>query len=148
MDQLLGGTAIDRRQRADRRAHPMTLRRALYLGGRRKAFRRTGEDTRTYVDCPSAHALMLLFTVVGASVLDALLTLLFIQDGGQEANPLMAVLINNGGAQFVGIKMTLTGLGAWFLAAHEYFPMAYNGLCMLAVGYVGILLIHAAILLS
>lgn len=91
---------------------------------------------------------MLLFTVVGASVLDAFLTLLFIQDGGQEANPLMAVLINNGEAQFVGIKMTLTGLGAWFLAAHEYFAMAYNGLHVLAVGYVGILLIHAAILLS
>jgi len=148
MDHPVGGAAMNRRQQADRRVYPMTLWKALHFGGRRKAFRRMGEGTRTYVDCPSTRTMMLLFIVIGASVLDALLTLLFIQSGGQEANPLMAILINNSEAQFVGIKMTLTGLGAWFLAAHEYFAMAYNGLHVLAVGYVGILLIHAAILLS
>jgi hypothetical protein len=42
----------------------------------------------------------------------------------------------------------LTGLGAWFLVAHQYFPMAYRGLLGLAGGYIGILFIHAVIWLS
>ena len=148
MNHPLGGAVTNRRQQADRRMYPTTLWSILCFGGQRKAFRRKGEGNRVYVDCPSPRTLVLLFTVVGASVLDALFTLLFIQDGGHEANPLMAVLINSGEASFVGIKMTLTGLGAWFLAAHEYFPMAFKGLYVLAIGYVGILFIHAAIILS
>jgi hypothetical protein len=91
---------------------------------------------------------MLLFVVVGASVLDAFFTLLFMQNGGHEANPLMAVVIEYGNTHFVGVKMTLTALGAWFLAAHQYFPLAFRGLHVLAAGYVGLLFIHAAILLS
>jgi hypothetical protein len=147
MDHPVGSVA-NRRQQADRRAQPTTFWNALSFGGRRQAFRRVGEGKRAYVDRPSPRAHALLFTVVGASVLDAFFTLLFIQNGGHEANPFMAVLINSGMASFVGVKMMLTGLGAWFLAAHEYFPVAFKGLHALAVGYVGILLIHAAILLS
>jgi hypothetical protein len=71
-----------------------------------------------------------------------------IQNGGGEANPLMATAILRGDTHFVGLKMALTGMGAWFLAAHQGFPLAIRGLHVLAVGYVGLLLIHAAILLS
>jgi hypothetical protein len=91
---------------------------------------------------------MWLFFVVGASVLDALLTLFFLQNGGSEANPFMSLVLSHGQTPFMGIKMALTGIGAWFLAAHQYFPMAYRGLLVLAGGYIGILLIHAVILLS
>jgi hypothetical protein len=91
---------------------------------------------------------VLLFVVLGASVLDAFFTLLFIQNGGGEANPFMAIAIQRGDTHFVGLKMAMTGIGAWFLAAHQGFPLAFRGLHVLAAGYVGLLLIHAAILLS
>ncbi len=148
MDHAMGVVIAERRWQPDRRAHPTTFWSALRIHGRRKGFRRAGEASRIYVDCLSRRAVMLLFFVLGASVLDALCTLLFIQRGGQEANPFMALVLSYGPTSFVGIKMALTGIGAWLLAAHQYFPMAYRGLHVLAGGYVGLLLIHAVILLS
>ena len=148
MSHLAGVDSTERRRQPDRRAHPTTLWTALRLGRRRKGFRRAGEAYKAYVDCPSQRAVTLLFFVLGASVLDALLTLLFLQRGGHEANPFMALLLIHGEMPFVGIKMALTGVGAWFLAAHESFPMALRGLHMLAGGYVGLLLVHAVIFLS
>src|SRR5262245_20079451 len=138
MECPISAAIIERRQQPDRRTHPTTLWSTWRLHGRRKGFRRTGEAERAYVDCPSPRALILLFVVLGASVLDALCTLLFIQNGGGEANPFMSLMINHGPTHFVGIKMGLTGLGAWFLAAHQNFPLAFGGLHLLAVGYVGL----------
>jgi Domain of unknown function (DUF5658) len=110
--------------------------------------RRAGEASHAYVDCPSQRAVVLLFFVLGASALDALCTLLFLQRGGQEANPFMSLVLNYGQTSFVGIKMALTGIGAWLLVAHHYFPMAYRGLLGLAGGYIGLLFLHAVLLLS
>jgi hypothetical protein len=90
----------------------------------------------------------LLFFVLAASALDALCTLLFIERGGHESNPFMALLLSYGETPFVGIKMALTGLGAWLLAVHQCFPLASRGLHALAGGYLGLLLIHAVILLA
>jgi hypothetical protein len=148
MNNLGESGSANRRHLLDRRAHPTTFLSILRYDGRRQSFRRAGEDYRVYVDCPSQRTIMLLFVVVGASVLDALLTLVFVQNGGGEANPLMAIAIDRGQTQFVGLKMALTGIGAWFLAAHQCFPLAFRGLHVLAAGYVGLLFVHAAILLS
>jgi hypothetical protein len=147
MNRPVEGIDAERRQQADRRSHPTTFWSIWRLGGRRKGFRRAGEADEAYVDCPSRRVLVVLSIVIGASILDALLTLVFLHNGGAEANPLMAVALKRGEAHFVGIKMALTDLGAWFLAAHQYFPLAFRGLHVLATGYVGLLLIHAALLL-
>jgi Domain of unknown function (DUF5658) len=143
----MGVVTAERRLQPDRRAHCTTFWSALRIGGRRKAFRRAGEALNAYVDCPSQRTVALVFFVLGASVLDALCTLLFIQRGGHEANPFMALLLSRGETSFLGIKMALTGLGAWLLAAHEGFPLAFRGLRALAGGYLALLLIHAVILL-
>lgn len=148
MNNLGQRGSTNRRRLHDRRARPTTFLSALRFDGRRQSFRRAGEKYRAYVDCPSRRTVTLLFVVLGASVLDALFTLLFIQNGGGEANPLMAIMIHRGDTHFVGLKMAATGIGAWFLAAHQGFPMAFRGLHALAAGYVGLLLIHAAILLA
>jgi hypothetical protein len=79
------------------------------------------------------------------SLLDAYVTLVHIQHGGSEANPLMALALAHGPTVFVGIKMGLTGAGAWFLAAHQYFPLASTGLYGLVLGY-GMLLVYHLVL--
>jgi hypothetical protein len=144
----MGIVIAERRWQPDRRAHPTTFWSTLRVRGRRQGFRRADEASRAYVDCPSRRAVVLLFFVLGASALDALCTLLFLQRGGQEANPFMAFVLSYGHTPFVGIKMTLTGIGALGLVAHHLFPMAYTGLLGMAGGYMGLLLIHAVILLS
>jgi Domain of unknown function (DUF5658) len=148
MDHAVGVVIAERRWQSDRRANPTTFWSALRVHGRRKEFRRAGEASHAYVDCPSQRAVVLLFFVLAASALDALCTLLFIQHGGQEANPFMALMLSYGQTPFVAIKMALTGIGAWLLVAHYYFPMAYRALLGLAGGYMALLLLHAAILLS
>jgi Domain of unknown function (DUF5658) len=70
-----------------------------------------------------------------ASALDAYLTLCSLQDGGSEANPLMALVLAHGDMMFLWCKIGLTSLGAWFLAAHQQFPLAFRGLQGLALGY-------------
>jgi hypothetical protein len=140
--------ATERRQQADRRARPTSFWGALRGNGQRKGFRRAGEAHNTYVDCPSPPVVMLLFAVLTCSILDAVLTLLFLERGGEEANPVMAFVLAYGITPFVGLKMALTGIGAWFLAAHQHFPLAFKGLCLLAGGYVLLLFIHTALLLS
>jgi hypothetical protein len=148
MDHPMVGAIAERRWQLDRRVHPTTFWSSLRAYGRRKAFRRAGEASHVYADCASGRAVVLLFFVLGASALDALCTLLFLQRGGQEANPFMALVLSYGQTPFVGIKMAFTGIGAWFLVAHYYFPMAYRGLLGLASGYIGLLFLHAVILLS
>jgi hypothetical protein len=137
----------DRRRQGDRRAHPTTFLSALRSHGRRRGFRRVGEAYRAYVDIPTRRATVLLFFVVVGSVLDALFTLLFLANGGDEANPVMALMLTQGHTPFVGLKMAVTGFGAWFLAAHRYFPLAYVGLHALAVAYAALLLLHVILLL-
>jgi hypothetical protein len=44
--------------------------------------------------------------------------------------------------------MALTGFGAWFMAAHQHFSVAFKGLHVLAGGYALLLFIHALLLLS
>lgn len=148
MDYSVGIVTSERRRHSDRRMQPTTLWSVLHSSGRRKDIRRSGEAYRVYVDCPSPDAVLLLFFVLGASLLDAILTLVFIQNGGAEANPFMSFLLNLGQTAFIGIKMALTGFGAWLLVAHQYFPMAYRALLVLAGSYLGVLLVHAGILLS
>ena len=140
--------SFERRQEVDRRAHPTSFGGTLRFHGRRKGFRRAGEGCNTYVDCPSRGVTWLLVAVIISSVLDALFTLVFLRGGGDEANPVMALVLSHGHTPFVGLKMALTGLGAWFLAAHQNFPLAFKALRVLAFGYLGLLLIHATILLS
>jgi hypothetical protein len=148
MDHPMGAAVTDQRWQLDRRIHPTTFWSALRVHGRRKSFRRVAEAPYHYVDCACPWAVGLLFFVLAASALDALCTLLFLQRGGQEANPIMALVLSHGQMPFVGLKMTLTGIGAWFLVAHYYFPMAYRGLIGMASGYAGLLFLHAVLLLS
>ncbi len=140
--------ATERRQQADRRARPTSFWSALRSNGRREGFRRAGEAYHVYVDRPSRRVVLLLFAVLICSILDALLTLLFLQRGGEEMNPIMALVLAHGTTPFVALKMALTGIGTWFLAAHQYFPLAFKGLHVLAGGYALLLCIHAALLLS
>jgi Domain of unknown function (DUF5658) len=143
-----GVARAERRWQSDRRRHPTTFWSALRVHGRRTQPRRAAEGSHAYVDRPAPWSVGLLFFVLGASALDAFCTLLFLDRGGQEANPIMTFVLSMGQTPFVGLKMALTGVGAWFLVAHYYFPLAFRGLLGLAGVYLGLLILHGVLLLS
>jgi hypothetical protein len=81
-----------------------------------------GEGRYIYVDWLAPRIAGLALFILTSSFLDALLTLLHVQRGGQEVNPLMALALHQGDAVFVAAKMAATGSGVWLLAAHQHFP--------------------------
>jgi predicted small integral membrane protein len=77
--------------------------------------------------------LALLFVV--GSALDALLTLWHLADGASEANPVMRLALTHSDALFLALKLSITGVSAWVLAAHQHFPRAQSGLYSLVLSY-------------
>jgi uncharacterized protein DUF5658 len=133
---------LHRRYLADRRRRPTTLGSTLRWQGRRYGCRRAGEGYHVYVDCLAWRTVALALLVVVGSVLDAVLILLHLQDGGSEANPLMHLALAHGPTAFVACKLSLTGVAVWWLAAHQHFPLATRGLHGFALSYGAVLVYH------
>ena len=86
--------------------------------------------------------MVLALFVAASSLLDALLTLLYLEDGGGEANPLMHLAIAHSQTLFLAVKIGVTGPAVWWLAAHQQWPLAVRGLYGLALGYGVVLVSH------
>src|SRR5215467_10007026 len=138
--------SLERRRLADRRRRPTTLVSALRWKGRRKGFRRAGEGRHAYVDCLALRIVVLTVLVCVSSFVDALLTLLHMENGGCEANHSMYVILAHDTTLFVILKLSLTCVAAWFLAVHQQFPLAYRGLHGLALSYRMLLAYHLVLI--
>jgi Domain of unknown function (DUF5658) len=132
----------EQRLQADRRTRRATLWTSLRLRGRRQGARRAGEGQNTYVDRPHRRVSLMVGIITVCSLLDALFTLLYIERGGSEANPLMALAINLGVRTFVGLKMGLTGVGTVLLALHQNFRLGLRGLYGIVLTYLVLLAYH------
>jgi hypothetical protein len=135
----------ERRRLSDRRILSTTLWRALRSQGRRTGFRRRGEGRHCYVDGLAQRIVGLAVVVYVSSLLDAFLTLRYLEAGGSEANPLMQLALAYGPTVFVALKLSLTGVAVWVLAAHQQWPLAVRGLYGLALGY-GVVLVYHVVL--
>ncbi len=98
-----------------------------------------------YVAYPSRRVIWLVLFITVCSALDALFTLLYISNGGSEANPYAALLMSYSDTAFVSVKMAITGAGAWVLAALQHCLSAYLALHGLTLLYLGVLALHATI---
>ena len=136
------GQTTERRIQADRRARPTTFWSALRVQGRRQGFRRTGEGHHAYVDCLARRIVVLALLVYVGSLLDELLTLRHLQNGGHEVNPLLQLALARSQTWFLALKISITGVAAWFLAVHQHFPLAQSALRVLAMGYGVVLAYH------
>jgi len=113
----------ERRRGPDRRQRPTPVFSRFTLHGRRHAFRRDTEGGNAYVDRYSPAMVVALVAIVALCVLDALFTLLYLQRGGSELNPIMAAAIEVGIVPFLLIKNGLTILGVLFLCLHKNFRL-------------------------
>jgi hypothetical protein len=112
------------------------------LLGRRQAFRRSSEGGNAYVDRYSPLMMAGLVSIVVLCVLDALFTLLYLQRGGSELNPIMAAAIEVGVVPFLMIKNGLTILGVLFLCLHKNFRFVRPLISGILILYVLLLLYH------
>ena len=92
--------------------------RALLYGSfnpRRRGPRRVDERTLSSVDWHHPQCLAIAILILVFSCADALLTLMLVERGAYEANPLMAPLVMGSGLAFTGVKIGLTAAGVVLL---------------------------------
>ena len=92
--------------------------------GRRRGSRRRGDSLGNYVDRYDAHLFVVAIGIFLLCCLDAHFTLILLDRGAEEINPLMAALLNHGVQTFVYTKLTITGFGLIFLVVHAAFWIA------------------------
>jgi hypothetical protein len=81
------------------------------------------------------RVVILVVVVFGSSLFDALLTLRHLEQGGSEANPLMALSLASSPTLFVSVKTAVSGIGLCVLAAYQQLPLAMRGLYGLSLVY-------------
>jgi hypothetical protein len=92
--------------------------------------------------------IILPLSLVLFSILDAHFTLICIQRGGDELNPLMKLALGRGPGVFFFIKLLLTILPAMVLAFLSRIRLAAYGLYLVNAIYLGIIYCHLINLIS
>jgi hypothetical protein len=93
----------------------------FWLRGRRRDGRRDDEVEGIYVDRYRPHEWGLVLGILALSIADMVLTLLYVQAGGEEANPIMAWALAHGTHVFATVKMVVTIVGIVVLLVHIRF---------------------------
>lgn len=136
----------ERRSGSDRRHRPTPFWSAFLGPRRRHGGRRHGETDRTYVDRFTRRDVVLVIAILVLNVLDALFTLVWVQRGGSEGNPLMAWILELGSSAFLIQKTFVVGLWLLLLVVHKNFRLARLGLWALAGIYSLLILYHLALI--
>ena len=130
-----------RHRPTDRRNRPTRPFSRFMLRGRRRAGRRVGEAENIYVDRYSLEEWMLAMGVIVLSMLDLVFTILHLQAGGREANPVMDWFLQWGGVDAFTVAKTLfTLIGVCVLMLHARFERVRT-LFRLAFGLYGALFV-------
>ena len=94
------------------------------LWGRRRTLRRKEDQDRGgYVDRYSSGLLFLLILVAGLNVLDALFTMMILDDGGWEINPVVRSVIQLYGDRFWVWKFAMVSISLILLCLHSKFKL-------------------------
>jgi hypothetical protein len=108
----------------DRRKQPTPAISRFTLWGRRKTFRRKeDQEKRGYVDRYDFGLLILMTLAVGLNVLDALFTMMILDDGGWEINPVVGSVIQLFGDRFWVWKFGIVSFSLTLLCLHSKFRL-------------------------
>ena len=130
----------------DRRRRPTPrLSRYTFFGGRRRGGRRAREELGTFVDQYSPRLFGLLVWVALMNAGDSFFTLIHLQAGGIELNPVADWLLGSGRFGFVLYKSILITLPLMVLCLHKNFPLARLGLWAAAGTYTLLLGYHLSL---
>ena len=137
---------FDLRTVKDRRKQPTPAISRFTLRGRRKTFRRRiDQEKGGYVDCYHPGLLILLTLAVGLTVLDALFTMMILDDGGWEINPVVRSVIQLYGYRFWVWKFVLVSFSLTLLCVHSKFRLVMP--VILGITTISVLVILYQILL-
>lgn len=144
LDQLTHDGPERRRGRSPGRRRRATSRLSRYsfVGGRRRDVRRQEELEGSFVDLYGFRLWLLLLWVAAMNVADSYFTLVHLQAGGIELNPVAEVLLSTGRGSFVLAKSVLIALALIVLCVHKNFLLARLGLLAAAGTYTLLVAYH------
>ena len=132
---------FDIRTLKDRRKQPTPAISRFTLRGRRKTLRRKEDQKKGgYVDRYPTGLLILLTMVVGLTALDALFTMMILDDGGWEINPVVRSVIQLYGDRFWVWKFDIVSFPLTLLCVHSKFKLVTPSLLGAVVIYIIIIL--------
>ena len=106
----------ENRRGLDRRTNNKARLKYLLFNGRRERSRRDEDRGKAFIFDRYNQKLFLAITVILVlSILDAALTLVVIQRGATELNPVMAYFLEHGTLTFIVAKYVLTSIGVLIL---------------------------------
>jgi len=106
----------ENRRGIDRRTNNKARLKYLLFNGRRERSRRDEDSGKAFIFDRYNQKFFLAITVILIlSVLDAVLTLIVIQRGAKELNPVMAYFLEHGTSTFIVAKYILTSVGVLIL---------------------------------
>lgn len=134
---------LGRRQNGDRRLTP-TPRISEYslFGGRRRRVQRQAEVEGSFIDMYSTTMLVWVMWVSLMNLGDSFFTLIHLQAGGIEVNPVADALLRTGRFGFVLAKGTLIGGALLVLTLHKNFWLARTGLWISTAAYTVLVIYH------
>ena len=112
----------------------MLSRYTLYQG-RRMGDRRNGAATDTFVDRHGAGLFLVAMIIIALNILDAFFTVHLLSHGGQELNPVVDLVLQQGVGPFVFCKSLCIGLCIVLLSLTKNFRIARIGLAVVVLGY-------------
>jgi Domain of unknown function (DUF5658) len=130
-DLAPGRSGTDRRR--------LSLRSLVYGAwrGRRVAERRTGTQAG-YVDRYPSSVVLAAVALFALAVADAYGTLVLLEAGAQEINPVMEALLQAEPAWFVPMKLAITAVGVLLLVLHKNFSLGQIPALKILYGLLGL----------
>ena len=119
----------DTRILKDRRIQPTPGLSRFTLCGRRRTFRRKDDQQRGgYVDQYHSGLLLMIILSIGLTILDAFFTMMILDDGGWEVNPLVRSAIQLFGDRFWAWKFAMISIPLVLLCLHSKFRLVVPAL--------------------
>lgn len=121
---------IESRCGGDRRTDNRARLKYLFYNGRRERIRREEDIGRIFFfDRYNPKLFAAITAILMLSVLDALFTLILIDSGSSELNPVMAYFLGHGLLPFIVVKYFLTSLGVVILLIFKNIILTRAKIC-------------------
>ena len=140
---------MERRNLKDRRKQSTPGLSRYTFFGQRKGFRRGGDQQRGgYVDRYSSRLLFVITLIAGLNILDALFTMMIIEQRGVEINPIVLSVMDLYGDRFWVWKFGIVSFSLVLLCLHSRFRRVKSlvaGVCLvylIVVLYQALLVIY------
>ena len=130
---------MENRISTDRRLRPTPIVSRYIFWGRRKGFRRQADRRRGgYVDRYHPGLLFFLILISGLNILDSSFTMMILDYGGREVNPIVEAVMNLWGDGFWIWKFAIVSASLVILCLHSKYRMAKTAIVSLSLLYSGV----------